>query len=151
MFRYSTLAGAEDVPARNASELLDVAQGCATWDEVTIVADADEYPRANLSWHQGHGFVVQCFEDAESRGYFLAESSPFSAPEVDIVLGGQVQERWPRELFVSPDLAREALDFLLQTGKQRTTLHWVGTSVIPRETVWEGQEGREAWLKKQRE
>jgi hypothetical protein len=131
--------------------LLDVAQRSAAWDEVTIVADADEYPRANLSWHQGHGFVLQCFEDAESWGYLLAESPLFSALEVDIVLGGQVQERWPRELFVSPDLAREAPDFFLQTGTQKTTLHWVGMGAILRETMWKGREGREAWLKKLRE
>jgi hypothetical protein len=62
----------------------------------------------------------------------------------------QVQERWPRELFVSLDLAREALDFFLEAGKQKPTLHWVRTGGIPRETVWEGREGREAWLKKQR-
>lgn len=149
-FHYSTLAGDENAPARNASELLDVAQRCAVWDDVIIEADADEGSRANVSWHTGHGFVVHCFEDAASLGFFLAESLSFSAPAVDIVLGGQVQERWPRELFVSPDLAREAIDFFLEAGKQKPTLHWVRTGGIPRETVWEGREGREAWLKKQR-
>jgi hypothetical protein len=106
-FHYSTLASDENVPARNASELLDVAQRCAVWDDVIIEADADEGSRATVSWHAGHGFVVHCFEDAASLGFFLAEALSFSAPAVDIVLGGQVQERWPRELFVSPDLARE--------------------------------------------
>lgn len=149
-FNYSSLASPEDVPARNASDLLEVAQRCAVWDELTVVAEGRKYPRADVSWHAGHGFVVHCFEDGASWGFFLAESASFSAPEVDIVLGGQVQERWPRELFVSPDLAREALDFFLQTGKQKATLHWVGTGAIPRETVWEGREGREAWLKNQR-
>jgi hypothetical protein len=100
-----------------------------------------------VSWHTGHGFVVHCFEDAASCGFFLTESLSFSAPAVDIVLGGQVQERWPRELFVSPVLAREALDFFLEAGKQKPTMHWVRTGGIP---VWEGREGREAWLKKQR-
>jgi hypothetical protein len=149
-FHYSTLASDENVPARNASELLDVAQRCAVWDDVIIEADADEGSRATVSWHAGHGFVVHCFEDAVSLGFFLAESLSFSAPAVDIVLGGQVQERWPRELFVSPDLAREALDFFLEAGKQKPTMHWVRTGGIPRETVWEGREGREAWLNRQR-
>jgi hypothetical protein len=117
-FHYSTLASDENVPARNASELLDVAQRCAVWDDVIIEADADEGSRATVSWHAGRGFVVHCFEDAVSLGFFLAESLSFSAPAVDIVLGGQVQERWPRELFVSPDLAREALDFFLEAGSR---------------------------------
>jgi hypothetical protein len=99
--------------------------------------------------YDSRGFVVHCFEDAASCGFFLAESVSFSAPAVDIVPGGQVQERWPRELFVSPDLAREALDFFLEAGKQKPTMHWVRTGGIPREAVWEEREGREAWLKKQ--
>jgi hypothetical protein len=44
-----------------------------------------------------HGLVLHCFEDELSWGFFLAESGSLTSPEVDIVLGGQVQERWPRQ------------------------------------------------------
>lgn len=149
-FRYSMMAGPGDVPVQDASELIDTVRRAAFWDELSLAPEGEQFPRVGLSWHEGHGLVVHCFQDEASWGFFLVESPSFSAPEVDIVLGGQVQEKWPRQLFVSPELAREALDFFLQTGKQTPTLHWVETGSIPRETVWEGREGREAWLKSRR-
>ena len=48
-FHYSILASDENVPARNASELLDATQRCAVWDDVIIEADADEGSRVNVS------------------------------------------------------------------------------------------------------
>ena len=74
-----------------------------------------------------------------------------TAPEVDIVLGGQVRERWPRQLFVEPSLGAEteALDYFLETGKQKETLHWIRTDAFARETVWKGRAGRDAWEKGQ--
>jgi hypothetical protein len=126
MFRYSTLAESTDHPVRDASEVLAAAVACPMWDEITLATADDQFPRANVSWHDGHGFVVHCFENGESWGFFLAESTSFSVSDVDIVLGGQVQERWPRQLFVSRELAHEALEFFLQSGKQKPTLHWVG-------------------------
>src|ERR1700682_5892917 len=76
-----------------------------------------------------------------SWGFFLAEPGSVTSPGVDIVLGGQVQERWPRQLFVDPSLGAEALDYFLETGKQKETLHWIRTDAVPRETVWEGRAG----------
>ena len=55
---------------------------------------------------------------------------------MNIVHGGQAQERWPRELFVDRAVVLEALEFFLQTGKQKETLHWVRSDAFPRETVW---------------
>lgn len=51
-----------------------------------------QFPFMNLSWHQGHGFEVQCFETPESEGDFLVSDTAFSSPEVYIELGGQTQE-----------------------------------------------------------
>jgi len=48
-------------------------------------------------------------------------------------------------LFVDTALAADALDYFLDTGKQKDTLHWIRTDAFPRETVWEGRAGREAW------
>jgi hypothetical protein len=39
--------------------------------------------------------------------------------------------------------------YFLETGKQKETLHWIRTDAVPRETVWEGRAGREAWEKGQ--
>ena len=149
MFRYSTLAGGENAPAPAPSELIEIVRRGPVWDEITIAKEDAQFPRAGLSWHEGHGLVLHCFEDEMSWGFFLAESGSLTSPEVDIVLGGQVQERWPRQLFVDPSLGAEALDYFLETGKQKETLHWIRTDALPRETVWDGRAGREAWEKGQ--
>lgn len=46
-----------------------------------------------------------------------SDSLEFSAPSVEINLGGQALERWPRELFVSEDLATVALEHFLDYGE----------------------------------
>jgi hypothetical protein len=148
-FLYSTLSGPVDVPAQDASELLGVARELPRWDALIIVAENDHFPRVHVTWHEGHGFVLQCFEDDESWGFFLARTTSFSSPEIEIEMGGQALEKWPRQLFVDADRALEALDFFLKTGKQDGTQHWVGTDGFPREIVWETREGREAWETRQ--
>ena len=144
-FLYSTLSGPENVPARDAPELLGIARGLPRWDALIIVAENEHYPRLHVTWHEGHGFVVHGFEDGESVGFFLATTTSFSSPEIEIEMGGQALEKWPRQLFVDPSLGVEALDFFLKTGKQNGTQHWVRTDAFPREIVWETREGREAW------
>lgn len=67
----------------------------------------------------------------------------FSAPCVEINLAGQVLERWPRELFVSEDLTKEALEYFIDRGELKPSLCWVGTGEFPRETIWKGREERE--------
>jgi hypothetical protein len=53
----------------------------------------------------------------------------------------------PPELFVSEVLASEALDFFLDSGKQKPDLRWIRIDEFSREIVWEGRHGREAWEK----
>ncbi len=149
-FLYSTLSGPENAPAHHASELLGIARQLPRWDALIIVAENDNYPRLHVTWHEAHGFVVHCFEDGESWGFFLATTTSFSSPEIEIEMGGQALEKWPRQLFVDSDRALEALDFFLETGKPNGTLHWVRAAAFPREIVWETREGREAWERKQR-
>jgi hypothetical protein len=148
-FHYSTLGGGQNAPAPAASELIEIARRRPVWDEITIAKEDAQFPGAGLTWHEGHGLVLHCFEDGLSCGFFLAESGSLTAPEVDVVLGGQVQERWPRQLFVDPSLGAEALDHFLEMGKQKETLHWIRTDSFPRETVWEGRADREVWEKRQ--
>lgn len=150
MFRHSTLSGGENAPVPAGAELIEIVCRRPAWDEITITREDDaQFPRASLSWHEGHGLVLHCFENELSWGFFLAESDAMSEPEVDIVLGGQAQERWPRELFVESDLGAQALDYFLVTGRQKGTLHWIRTDAFPRKTVWEGRAGREAWEQRQ--
>jgi hypothetical protein len=64
---------------------------------------------------------------------------------VEINLGGQTLERWPSALFVPEELAHQALDSFLTTGKQDAALHWIRIDAFPRETLWVGREERETW------
>lgn len=147
-FLYSTLSGAENVPAQDASELLGIARRLPRWDALIIVEN-EQYPRLHITWHEGHGFVVHCFEDGESWGFFLTDAASFSPPEVEIDMGGQALEKWPRQLFVNSERAIETLESFLKTGKQNGTQHWVRTDAFPRDIVWDTREGREAWEQRQ--
>jgi hypothetical protein len=150
IFRHSMLADGAELSASDASALLARIPRSAPWDVLSVFPAHGDFPRAHVSWHEGHGFVMQCFEDDTSWGYFLVRRQPLSAPEVDILLDGQAHERWPRELFVETAVGVEALDYFLQSGRQKATLHWVRTDAFARETVWEGRAGREAWERTQR-
>jgi hypothetical protein len=99
----------------------------------------------HLDWHEGNGFVFQCYEDAESWSDFLVTSRQFSTPSVEVELGGQALERWPRELFVAAECAAQALGHFLAHGKQDPALEWIRIDGFPRETLWEGREQRLAW------
>jgi hypothetical protein len=114
--------------------LLGIARGLPRWDALFIVAENENYPWLHVRWHEGHGFVVQCFEDGESWGFFLVEATAFSPPEIEIEMGGRALEKWPRQLCV---------------GRQNETQHWVRNDAFPREIVWETREGREAGEKAQ--
>ncbi len=120
------------------------------WGEACIYPKAGEFPRANLSFHAGYGFVMQCYEDEQSWSDFLIVTDRIGRPEVEIELGGQALQRWPRELFVPDELAAEALDYFLNSGEESRNLHWVRIDRFQRETVWEGRKGREAWEKRQK-
>jgi len=143
-FRVSFIMSEVPVPIPSASELLADVESRPVWDGASISpADAD-YPRVHLDWHEGHGFAFQCYEQ-ESWSDFLVTSHQFSTPSVDVELGGQALKRWPRELFVSSELAAQALDHFLDFGKQNPALEWVRIDGFPRETLWEGRAQREAW------
>lgn len=143
--RLAFIASETEVPVPTAKEVLTRVRSNPYWDVASIYPADDQFPRVHVEWHSGHGFVVQCFEDDQSWGYFLVTSLRLGLPEIEINLGGQALERWPSELFVPEQLARQALDCFLASGKQDPGLHWIRIDAFPRETVWEGREGREAW------
>jgi len=144
-FRVSFIMSETPMPIAWASELLTEVQSRPVWDGASISPADAQFPLIHLDWHEGHGFVLQCFEDEESWSYFLVTGLQFSTPLTEVELGGQALERWPRELFVSAELATQALNHFLDFGKQDPALEWIRIDAFPRETLWESPEGREAW------
>ena len=116
-------------------KLLARLRSAAPWDEASIHPAEREFPRVHISWHQGAGFNVHCFENELSLGQFLVTGLEFSPPRIEINLGGQALEPSPRELFVSEVLATEALEHFLEHGEVKPLLSWIGTGQFPRETI----------------
>jgi hypothetical protein len=126
-FRFSCISCSDAQPVSSVSMLLGRVKENPAWDEASIFREDAGYPFLHLAWQSDRGFIVHCFEDAESAGAFAVESETLTAPEVEINLGGQTLERWPRQLFVSERVARTAVEFFLSTGKSDPSQHWVGT------------------------
>jgi hypothetical protein len=133
------------MPIPSASGLLKNVQSRPVWDGVSISQEGSQFPLVHVDWHEGHGFVLQCYEDEESWSAFLVTSRHFSTPLIEVELGGQALERWPCEVFVSAELATQALNHFLDYGKQDAALEWVRVDGFPREILWEGRAQREAW------
>jgi len=133
------------MPIPTVSELLDGVRSRPVWDGASISPMDAQFPLVHVDWHEGHGFVLQCYEDEESWSYFLVRNPHFSPPSIEVELGGQALERWPRELFVSAERAAQALNHFLEFGKQDPALEWVRIDAFPRKTVWDDRAGREAW------
>jgi len=124
-FRVSFLTSEAPLPILSVSELLTEVQSRPVWDGASIsLADA-QFPLVHLDWHEGHGFVLQCYEDEESWSDFLVTSPSLSTPSIEVELGGQALERWPRELFVPAERAAQALNHFLEFGKQDQALEWI--------------------------
>jgi hypothetical protein len=150
IFRLSFISTASQVVVPLTWELLARLQSAAHWDEASIHPAKRDFPRVHISWHQCAGFNVHCFENELSLGKFLVTGIEFSPPRIEINLGGQALERWPRELFVSELLATDALEHFLERGELKPLLSWIGTGQFPRETIWQGREEREAWQRTNR-
>jgi hypothetical protein len=144
-FRVSFIMSDAPIPIASASDLLADVRSRPVWDGASISPVDAEYPRVHVDWHEGHGFVFQCYEEEESWSDFLVTSRDFSTPSIQVELGGQALERWPGELFVPADHATQALSHFLEHGKQDPTLEWVRIDGFPRDTLWETRAQREAW------
>jgi hypothetical protein len=115
------------------------------WDGAIVEPEDSQFPRVAVDWHEHQGFVLHCWEDETSWGDFPVTTREFSTPSVEVELGGQALERWPRELFPSAALATQALEYFLEHGRQDPTLEWVRIDRFPRELLWEGRAQQEAW------
>jgi hypothetical protein len=143
--RLSFLTSEVALPIPTVSEILARLRSGPVWDGASIAPADGQFPLLRVEWHEGHGFVIQCYEDEQAWSDFLTIGVPCGPPTIEINLGGQALERWPSELFVPEQLAVQALDYFIATGKQDPALHWVRIDAFHRETLWESREGREAW------
>ena len=136
-FNYSTVSTGEYQPIESGLifPILNAMQRQPAWDEVQIRPVSGCFPLLHVSWHSPFGYIVQCFEAPQSNGDFLSIQSSLSEPTVYVDLGGQTQELWPKELFTPIDLARRALEGILELGCENTELTWIGISDFPRKTV----------------
>lgn len=131
------------IARENVSDELRNLQTLGAWDGLHIFPDSQptpdghwQFPRICAGWEAaGPGYVVQCYESADSRSFFLATSARMSAPKVCINLGGMAEELWPAQLFVPHGLALAALEHFLCTGLQDPALAWVGLNAFSRKTV----------------
>ena len=92
-FRASFIMSDAPIPITSAQDLLADVRSRPVWDGASISPADAEYPRVHVDWHEGHGFVFQCYEDEESWSDFLVMSRHFSTPSIEVELGGQALVR----------------------------------------------------------
>jgi hypothetical protein len=109
-----------------------------------------QYPIMHIDWHKDAGFVVMVFENRESDGFYPITAAKTGKPHVQIELGGQALERWPRELFVPRETAAAVFETFIRTGRQDSSVPWVANDAFAREVLWETEAQRRAWERKQR-
>ena len=130
------------VPEADLPAHLEELKAVGTFDGLVIVPDLEprvqapgNFPRISAMWApDGNGFVIQCFESAQTPPCFLATSGRLSEPEVPVELGGSFGELWPRELFVPQELALEVLRGFLQTGAKSPRRTWIAQGDFQRRT-----------------
>lgn len=121
LLRLSFVTGETELPSPSVSAILARVQSGPAWDGASLAPAEEPFPLLHIEWHVGKGFVVQCYEDEQSWSDFLQVGSRCGPPAVEINLGGQVLERWPSELFVPEELARQAVDCFLAFGRTSRT------------------------------
>ncbi len=91
-----------DQPVRLlACKLLSHLRDRSNWPEASVHPSEGQYPFLNIEFHDRAGFSILIFPSPRAIGRLAASRSRLSAPSVLVCLGGQVIERWPRELFLS--------------------------------------------------
>lgn len=124
-------------PLPPAATLLGMLRERPAWDELSLAPPQGEWPRMQLAYQAGVGFVVQCWADAASWSAFLATSGNFSEPRVPVDMPGG-GEAWPVELFVPEAIAEVAVAHFLAEGQPRPDLVWVGIGAFPRRAIPRG-------------
>ena len=135
--KISVLAsgGFEELPADSAPvhQLLSQLEAGEAFElSVHAVDRLIQYPMMHIDWHRDAGFVVMAFETPESDGFYPITGTQTGEPEVQIELGGQALERWPRELFVPHETAAAVFETFLRTGRQDPAFTWVANAAFAR-------------------
>jgi hypothetical protein len=131
-----------DQPVKfSARKLLAHLRNPANWREASIHPLQTQYPFTNIEFHDRAGFSILLFPSPRAIGTLAASRPRLSEPSVLVCLGGQVIERWPRELFLVPRAAEEVIAEFLIGGKQSKVCWWVRLDQFKRETVHPGGKG----------
>lgn len=128
-------AGRTTVEPGRAASILESMQARPAWDEVQVASLEFRLPVLQIAWCAPHGYLMQCFDDSRPSGDLLCQSRFLSEPCVFMDLGGQTQELWPVELFVSFNLAEAAFEHFLAHGAKKPESVWIGIGEFPRLTV----------------
>jgi len=132
--------GFEELPADGvqAHQLLSRLEAGEAFEiSVHSVDELVQYPIMHIDWHRDVGFVVMVFETPESDGFYPITGTKTGNPQVQIELGGQALERWPRELFVPRETAAAVFETFIRTGRQDSSVTWVANDAFAREILWE--------------
>jgi hypothetical protein len=131
----------------SAEELVDHLSTNGNWFEASIGpvrAQHEflaEYPFMNVEFHGRAGFSMLLFIDERSTGVLAAMRAELSKPSVYVCLGGQVIEKWPRELFLAREATVTVLQHFLSTAAQDPSFEWVRLDRFRRETIHAGGKG----------
>ena len=75
-FRLSFVTSEAALPIPPVSEILARLRSGPVWDGASIAPADDQFPLLHVEWHEGHGFVIQCYEDEQAWSDFLLTSVP---------------------------------------------------------------------------
>jgi len=65
-FRLSFVTGETEIPIPAVSQILARLRSGPVWDVASIAPADDQFPLLHAEWHEGHGFVIQCYEDEQA-------------------------------------------------------------------------------------
>jgi len=88
-FRLSFVTGETEPPIPAVSEILARLRSGRIWDVASIAPADDQFPLLHVEWHEGRGFVIQCYEDEHAWSDFLLAGPRCGPPTIEINLGGQ--------------------------------------------------------------
>jgi hypothetical protein len=132
-FVYRKIAGQRDLKLtpENVAGMLRAMLKRPSWQGVIVSPNEPfgengkgQVPRISIEWFPKFGYQVHVIE-LDIKSHFVATSDNLSKPEVYVELGGQGQELWPPEMFVSIEIAEQAIHYLLESGKRDTALPWI--------------------------
>ena len=95
----------------------------------------------NVEFHGQAGFSLLLFSDEQAIGVMASTQSKMSVPSVYVCLGGQVIEKWPRELFLPRMTAEKTISQFLSQAASEPAAFWIRLDRFPRETVHSGGKG----------